>query len=219
MPLPGDANMQALLLSVDRASTIIGKVFAWCIVLLTLQVTYEVTVRYAFASPTAWGYDVSYMLYGALFMMAGAYTLARNGHVRGDFLYRQWPVRRQAAFDLVLYFVFFLPGMIALIVAGWSFFIQSFAQNERSAFTPNGPIIWPFKFLIPLVGVLLLLQGAVEVARCGGAPHRRMARPPFRRGGDGGRHPGKSRRRARRAAAQHLPAQRLTTAGRRRRPC
>lgn len=158
--------MQGLLLSIDRVSTFIGKVFAWCIVLLTLQVTYEVTVRYAFARPTSWGYDASYVLYGTLFMMAGAYTLARNGHVRGDFLYRQWPVRRQAAFDLVLYFVFFLPGMIALIVSGWDFFIQSYAQNERSAFSPTGPVIWPFKFLIPLVGVLLLLQGAVEAMRC-----------------------------------------------------
>ena len=157
--------MQGLLLSIDRFSTLIGKIFAWCIVLLTLQVSYEVTVRYAFARPTSWGYDASYFLYGTLFMMAGAYTLARNGHVRGDFLYRQWPVRRQAAFDLVLYFVFFLPGMIALIVSGWDFFQQSFAQNERSAFSPTGPVIWPFKFLIPLVGVLLLLQGAVEAMR------------------------------------------------------
>jgi hypothetical protein len=98
--------MQGLLLSIDRFSTLIGKIFAWCIVLLTLQVTYEVTARYAFARPTSWGYDASYFLYGTLFMMAGAYTLARNGHVRGDFLYRQWPVRRQAAFDLVLYFVY-----------------------------------------------------------------------------------------------------------------
>ena len=158
--------MQSFLLSIDRVSTLIGKVFAWTIVLLTLQVTYEVTVRYAFAMPTSWGYDVSYMLYGTLFMMAGAYTLARNGHVRGDFLYRQWPVRRQAAFDLVLYFVFFLPGIIALIVSGWDFFMQSYAQNERSAFSPTGPVIWPFKFRIPLVDVLLLPEGAGEAVRC-----------------------------------------------------
>lgn len=158
--------MQGLLLSIDRFSTIVGKIFAWCIVLLTLQVTYEVTARYAFALPTSWGYDASYILYGALFMMAGAYTLARNGHVRGDFLYRKWPVKRQAAFDLVLYFVFYLPGMIALIVSGWDFFSQSMAQNERSAFSPTGPIIWPFKFLIPVAGVLMLLQGAVEAMRC-----------------------------------------------------
>lgn len=158
--------MQGLLLSIDRFSTLVGKIFAWSIVLLTAQVTYEVTVRYAFSRPTSWGYDVSYMLYGTLFMMAGAYTLARNGHVRGDFLYRQWPVRRQAAFDLVLYFVFFLPGILALVVAGWDFFGQSLAQNERSAFSPTGPVVWPFKLIIPVVGVLLLLQGAVEAMRC-----------------------------------------------------
>ena len=158
--------MQGLLLSIDRFSTLVGKIFAWSIVLLTAQVTYEVTVRYAFSRPTSWGYDVSYMLYGTLFMMAGAYTLARNGHVRCDFLYRQWPVRRQAAFDVVLYFVFFLPGILALVVAGWDFFSQSLAQNERSAFSPTGPVVWPFKFLIPVVGILLLLQGAVEAMRC-----------------------------------------------------
>ena len=172
--------MQALLLSVDRASTIIGKVFAWCIVLLTLQVTYEVMVRYAFASPTAWGYDVSYMLYGALFMMAGAYTLARNGHVRGDFLYRQWPVRRQAAFDLVLYFAVLPPGIIALIVSGWSFFIQSFAQNERSASRPTGPIDLAVQVPDPAGGRAAAAPGRSSRWRAAGcAPHRRVAATAF----------------------------------------
>lgn len=158
--------MQGLLLTIDRFSTFLGKLFAWSIVALTLQVTFEVTARYVFTRPTAWGFDVSYMLYGLLFMMAGAYALARNGHVRGDFLYRQWPVRRQAATDLVLYVLFFFPGILALIFGGWQFFLQSFAQNERSPFSPDSPIIWPFKFLIPLVGVLLVIQGLAETARC-----------------------------------------------------
>jgi TRAP-type mannitol/chloroaromatic compound transport system permease small subunit len=158
--------MQRLLLGIDRLSTLVGQTFAWCILLLTGIVVYEVFVRYVFRAPTTWGYDVSYMLYGTLFMMAGAYALARNGHVRGDFLYRNFPPRRQAWFDLVLYILFFFPAIFAFMISGWGFFAESYRQNERSMFSPTGPIIWPFKFLIPLVGVLLLLQGLVEVVRC-----------------------------------------------------
>jgi TRAP-type mannitol/chloroaromatic compound transport system permease small subunit len=158
--------MQRLLLGIDRLSTLVGQAFAWCIVLLTGVITYEVVARYAFRAPTSWAYDVSYMLYGALFMMAGAYALSRNAHVRGDFLYRNFPPRRQAWFDLVLYILFFFPAIIAFMVSGWHFFEESFRQNERSMFSPTGPVIWPFKFLIPVVGVLLLLQGLVEVVRC-----------------------------------------------------
>jgi TRAP-type mannitol/chloroaromatic compound transport system permease small subunit len=158
--------VQRVLLGIDRLSTLVGRTFAWSILLLTAVVVYEVVARYAFRAPTTWGYDVSYMLYGTLFMMAGAYALSRNGHVRGDFLYRNFPPRRQAIFDLVLYIVFFFPAIFAFMISGWHFFAASMAQNERSAFSPSGPVIWPFKFLIPLVGLLLLLQGLVEVVRC-----------------------------------------------------
>jgi TRAP-type mannitol/chloroaromatic compound transport system permease small subunit len=158
--------MQGLLLGIDRFSTLVGKTFAWSIVALTGVVVYEIVVRYAFRAPTTWAYDVSYMLYGTLFMMAGAYALSRNGHVRGDFLYRRMPPRRQATLDLALYILFFFPGIIALMVSGLPFFLDSYAQNERSMFSPTGPVIWPFKFLIPLAGLLLLLQGLVEVVRC-----------------------------------------------------
>ena len=158
--------MQRLLLGIDRLSTLVGQAFAWCILLLTAVVVYEVFVRYVFRAPTTWGYDVSYMLYGTLFMMAGAYALSRNGHVRGDFLYRNFPPRRQAWFDLVLYVLFFFPAIFAFMISGWTFFADSLRQNERSMFSPTGPVIWPFKFLIPVVGALLLLQGLAEVVRC-----------------------------------------------------
>ena len=158
--------MQRLLLGIDRLSTIVGRTFAWSILVLTAVIVYEVFVRYVFRAPTTWGYDVSYMLYGTLFMMAGAYALSRNGHVRGDFLYRMMPPRRQAWFDLVLYILFFFPGIFAFMISGWYFFEDSYRQNERSMFSPSGPVIWPFKFLIPLVGFLLLLQGLVELVRC-----------------------------------------------------
>ncbi|MCC7284309.1 MAG: TRAP transporter small permease subunit [Acetobacteraceae bacterium] len=157
--------MQAVLLGIDRLSSAIGKLFAWCVVLLTLVVAYEVLARKLFRAPTTWGYDAAYMLYGTLFMMAGAYALSRNGHVRGDFLYRNWRPRIQAGVDLVLYFLFFFPGIIAFIYSGWDFFHASFLQNERSMFSPVGPVIWPFKGLIPVVGVLLLVQGFAEVVR------------------------------------------------------
>jgi TRAP-type mannitol/chloroaromatic compound transport system permease small subunit len=158
--------MQRLLLGIDRLSTLVGQAFAWSILVLTGVVVYEVFVRYVFRAPTSWGYDVSYMLYGTLFMMAGAYALSRNGHVRGDFLYRNFPPRRQAWFDLVLYVLFFFPAIFAFMISGWTFFADSLRQNERSMFSPTGPVIWPFKFLIPVVGALLLLQGLVEVVRC-----------------------------------------------------
>jgi TRAP-type mannitol/chloroaromatic compound transport system permease small subunit len=158
--------MQAFLLGIDRLNTFIGKAFAWCIVALTAVVCYEVFCRYVLGAPTSWAFDWSYMLYGALFMMAGAYTLSRNGHVRGDFIYRTWAPATQAKVDLALYFLFFFPGIIALVYSGWNFARFSLLLNERSSFSPDGPVIWPFKFLIPITGVLMFLQGIVESIRC-----------------------------------------------------
>jgi len=158
--------MQRLLIPVDRLSTFVGHLFAWCIVLLTLAMSYEVFSRYLLRQPTFWAYDASYILYGTLFMMAGAYALCRNGHVRGDFLYRQWRPRTQAGVDLVLYFLFFFPGILAFIYAGYSFAAQSWMTHEHSPYSPAGPPIYHFKTLIPVTGVLLLLQGGVEVIRC-----------------------------------------------------
>lgn len=158
--------MQKFLIWLDRLSALVGKFFAWSIVILTFVIVYEVVVRYAFSAPTTWAYDAAYMLYGTLFIMAGAYTLSRNGHVRGDFLYRKFSPRRQATMDLVLYFIFYFPAMIAFVYSGWNYFLQSYAANEHSLFSPAGPIIWPFKGLIPLSGVLMLLQGFAETARC-----------------------------------------------------
>ena len=159
-------GVQSLLLGIDRLSAFMGKTFAWCIVLLTGVVDYEVVMRYVFRAPTTWAYDVSYMLYGTLFMMAGAYALSRNGHVRGDFLYRNFKPVNQARLDLLLYVLFFFPAIFAFMISGWDFAAISFFQNERSMFSPTGPVVWPFKFLIPITGFLLLLQGLAEVVRC-----------------------------------------------------
>jgi TRAP-type mannitol/chloroaromatic compound transport system permease small subunit len=158
--------MNRLLFFIDEISTWVGKTFSWCIVILTLAMTYEVCARYGFNAPTEWAFVASYMLYGALFMMAGAYTLARNGHVRGDFLYRQWQPRTQAMSDLILYFLFFFPGILAFIYAGYGYAKMSWLMNEHSAASPNGPPVYHFKALIPITGVLMLLQGLAETVRC-----------------------------------------------------
>lgn len=160
------SRLQALLFAVDEVSTIIGKSAAWAIVALTAAICYEVFARYILQAPTMWAFDVSYMLYGILFMLAGPYALARNAHVRGDFLYRAWSPRTQARLDLVLYILFYFPGILALCYAGFTFANFSWFIFERSANSPNGPYVFPFKSLIPLVGGLMVIQGLAEVARC-----------------------------------------------------
>ncbi|MFN3614642.1 MAG: TRAP transporter small permease subunit [Rubrimonas sp.] len=150
----------------DRLSTFVGKLFAWTIVGLTGVVCYEVFMRYGAGRPTTWAYDVGYMLYGAGFIMAGAYALSRNAHVRADVFYRRWQPRNQARLDLVLYFLFFFPGMLAFVYSGWNFAEMSMRFNERSSFSPSGPVLWPFKMMIPLTGLILLIQGIAEVFRC-----------------------------------------------------
>jgi TRAP-type mannitol/chloroaromatic compound transport system permease small subunit len=158
--------MQKLLLFVDKISTWVGHVFSFCIVLLTLHVTWEVFSRYALDAPRAWAFDVMIMLYGTLFMMAGAYTLAKNGHVRGDILYGFFRPRTQATIDLILYLVFFLPGVIALTYAGYFYAADSWRINEHSNITADGPPIYPFKTVIPIAGAFVLMQGIVEIVRC-----------------------------------------------------
>ena len=157
--------MQNFLLAVDRLSTWIGKAFAWSIVGLTLLISWEVFSRYVLNKPHAWMLDAQIMLYGTLFMTAGAYTLAARGHVRGDVLYGFFRPRTQAAIDLVLYIVFFLPGIIALTWAGWNYAQESLAIREQT-FSAEPLPLYPFKFVIPLAGAALLLQGLAEIARC-----------------------------------------------------
>jgi len=145
--------MQNILLTIDKISTWVGQLFAWLIFSLTLMITWEVFSRYVLNNPHPWAFDVMSMMYGTLFMMAGAYTLSKNGHVRGDVLYGFFPPRLQAGLDLLLYLVFFIPG-------------DSWAIREYSNVTANGPPVYPFKTVIPIAGGLLLLQGLVEIVRC-----------------------------------------------------
>ncbi|MBQ1763022.1 MAG: TRAP transporter small permease subunit, partial [Aquincola sp.] len=157
--------MRDSLWAVDRLSTFVGKLFAWTVVLLTLLITWEVFSRYALNKPHAWVLDMQIMLYGTLFMTAGAYTLSKNGHVRGDVLYGFFKPRTQASIDLVLYVLFFLPGVVALTWAGWHYAQESLAIREQT-FSADALPLYPFKFVIPVAGGVLLLQGLVEIARC-----------------------------------------------------
>jgi TRAP-type mannitol/chloroaromatic compound transport system permease small subunit len=157
--------MQKLLLAVDRLSTWLGQLFAWAIVFLTLMISWEVFSRYALNKPHDWALNLQIMMYGTLFMMAGAYTLSKNGHVRGDVLYGFFRPRTQATLDLVLYILFFLPGIVALTWAGWIYANEALAIREKT-FSATPLPLYPFKFIIPLAGGMLLLQGIVEIVRC-----------------------------------------------------
>ena len=157
--------MQSFMLAVDRLSTFIGKFFAWTVVGLTALICWEVFSRYVLNQPHAWVLDAQIMLYGTLFMTAGAYTLSKNGHVRGDVLYGFFRPRTQATLDLILYVLFFLPGIVALTWAGWTFAQESLAIREQT-FSADALPLYPFKFIIPVAGGALLLQGLVEMLRC-----------------------------------------------------
>ena len=150
----------------DRLSAWFGKTFGWLIILMTFGMSYEVMVRYLFNAPTPWALDLSFIMYGTMFMMGGAYTLSRNGHVRGDFIYRTWKPANQAKVDLVLYFLFFFPGILALIFAGFKYASRSWSYTEVSVNSPAGIPIYQFKSVIVAAGILLFIQGIAQVFRC-----------------------------------------------------
>jgi TRAP-type mannitol/chloroaromatic compound transport system permease small subunit len=159
-------NVQSLLFTIDRVSTWAGKVSSWLIISLTLLVCVEVFKRYVLNVPSSWIYDVDNMMYGTLFMMCGAYTLAQNAHVRGDFLYSSMRPRTQASIDVVLYIAFFIPGILGLIYAGYDYALDSWSIREHSNVTSEGPPVYQFKAIIPIAGVLVMLQGLAEITRC-----------------------------------------------------
>lgn len=159
-------TVQTFLNVIDGISTWVGKAAAWLIIVLMTVVCVEVFKRYLLNAPTAWIFDAENMLYGTLFMMCGAYTLAQNAHVRGDFLYSSMRPRTQAALDLLLIIAFFIPGILALIYAGWEFAADSWRINEHSNVTANGPPVYQFKAIMPIAGALVMLQGIAEIARC-----------------------------------------------------
>lgn len=150
----------------DRVSEWFGKAFAWLILVMTFGMAYEVFSRYLLNAPTSWSLDIAFIMYGTLFMMGGAYTLSRGGHVRGDFIYRLWQPKTQAKVELVLYFLFFFPGVLALVLAGWKYASRSWGYLEVSVNSPAGVPVFQLKTVIVAAGLLLLFQGIAQVMRC-----------------------------------------------------
>ena len=159
-------QVQKFLFWVDSISTWCGKAFAWMIGLLMVVVVGEVFKRYLLNDPSAWFLDITSMMYGTTFMMCGAYTLAQDGHVRGDFLYGSFKPRTQASLDLALYIIFFLPGIAALCYAGWDYADTAWKIREHSSITADGPPLYHFKTFIPIAGSLVMMQGIAEIVRC-----------------------------------------------------
>ncbi len=158
--------MEQFIFFIDKVTAWVGKAFAWCIMIMTLGVSYEVFVRYLLRDPTSWAFDISYMMYGTLFMMAGAYTLSRDGHVRGDVVFRLWPPKTQATIELTLYILFFFPGVLALIIAGMDYAGESWSYQEVSVMSPANVPIFQFKTITPIAGGLLFIQGLAQCCRC-----------------------------------------------------
>jgi len=159
-------STQNLIYTIDKLSAWVGKAFAWTILIMAFGTGYEVFVRYFLRAPTSWSFDVSYIMYGTLFMMAGAYTLSRDGHVRGDVLYRLWPPRVQATVEVTLYFLFFFPAILAFIFAGLEYALDSWGYLEVSVNSPANIPIYQFKTVLPVAAFFLLLQGIAQVFRC-----------------------------------------------------
>ncbi len=159
-------KVKELIFFIETISVSVGRTFSWCIVILILGTCFEVFMRYGFGNPTSWAFDMSYMLYGTIFMMAGAFTLARGGHVRGDFLYRRWKPKTQAKVDLILYILFFFPGITAMVFSGFEYGFGAFKLNEVSVNSPVGVPVWPLKLVILFSGLILFIQGFAEVLRC-----------------------------------------------------
>jgi TRAP-type mannitol/chloroaromatic compound transport system permease small subunit len=158
--------MENWIRTIDVFSKQIGHAFSWCVLVLTASTCFEVFMRYVLHAPTVWAFDMSYMLYGTLFIMSGAYALSRGSHVRGDFIYRKWKPRTQARVDLVLYFVFYFPGIFAMVFTGARYAWDSATILEASANSPAGVPVWPLKVMIFVAGVTLLFAGVAEVLRC-----------------------------------------------------
>jgi len=159
-------KMQSLLHGIDQLSKSVGHAFAWCVIVLILGTSYEVFVRYVLNDPTSWAFDMSYILYGGMFLMSGAYALSRGAHVRGDIFYRLMPKRVQASVELILFIIFFYPGVIALMYSGWGYAMDSTRIHEVSVNSPIGVPIWQLKLIIPAAGGLLAIQGIAEILRC-----------------------------------------------------
>ncbi len=164
MQSPPPAMLKAIRI-LDAISLWSGRIVAWLIIPMVLSLVYEVVARYLFDAPTAWAYDMTFMLYGSFFMIGSAYTLQRKGHIRTDSYYSGWSPRTQGWVDAACYLLLFFPPLVFFLVVGWDFFLKSYGQGERIVTSPWMPVVYPFKLAIPLATLLLLLQGASELMK------------------------------------------------------
>ena len=151
---------------IDKFTDTTGTWVAWLNVPLVLAVSWEVTARYAFDAPTIWSFDVTYMLYGTIFMLGSAYALHKGAHIRTDFFFEKWSIRTQGMVDSIAYIVFFFPSIFVFLLVSGAEGWYSFDIGETSEQTPWRPILWPFKMVVPLTCLLLLIQGVSETIKC-----------------------------------------------------
>jgi TRAP-type mannitol/chloroaromatic compound transport system permease small subunit len=164
--MPAPQGLLATIRAIDQIALWSGRTVAWLIVPMVAGLAYEVFARYLFEAPTIWAYDMTYMLYGTFFMLGSAFTLQRKGHIRTDSYYGEWSPRRQATVDLVCYLVMFMPFAAVFAFSGWGYFVKAYVTHETFVSSPWSPITWPFKLMMPVAGVLLLIQGASECLKC-----------------------------------------------------
>lgn len=155
----------AVIRNIDGFTDWTGTIISWLSVPLVLGVAYEVAARYLFNAPTVWAYDMTYMLYGTLFMLGAAYALHKGAHIRTDFFWEKFSTRKKGWIDAISYVVFFFPSLIMLFLISWHEFHYAYAINETSDQTPWRPVLWPFKFVVPLACLLLLIQGVSELLK------------------------------------------------------
>lgn len=165
MPNSQSDAMARVVARIDKLALWSGRIVGWLIVPMVLSLVYEVVARYAFNAPTIWAYDMTFMTYGAFFMLGAAYTLLRGGHIRTDSLYGSWSPRTQGTVDAICYVLFFFPPMLIFLYVTWDFFVVSFGRGERSVTSPWMPAIYPLKFVLPLSCLLLIVQGVSELLR------------------------------------------------------
>lgn len=149
----------------DGLNKRVGKLVSWFALLMVFSIMYEVLMRNAFRAPSIWAMDVSMGLYGIYFMLGSPYCLLTGNHIRTDFFYHAWSVRKKAAVDLFNYIVFFIPTHIVFLYIATGYSYKSFLQNETSVTSPWMPIIWPIKMAIPICVLLTLLQGIGEILK------------------------------------------------------
>jgi TRAP-type mannitol/chloroaromatic compound transport system permease small subunit len=158
-------QLLAVTAKIDRFTDGIGVAVAWLNIPLVLVVAYEVTMRYVFNTPTIWVFDLTYMLYAAVFMLGAAYALHKGAHIRTDFFFEAWSTRTKGVIDSVAYVVFFFPALLLFFFVGWQEAWHAFLINETSEQTPWRPLLWPFKAIVPLACLLLMIQGVSETIK------------------------------------------------------